>query len=185
MGFFSKLFGGKKELTVEGEITETLNGIIEKGNFDLEFTVEKTTEGYHVNFSGTDSELLTSREGLVLDSFQIYLKRLFQNKNPDAHVEIVCDCNGFLEKSADELKKLAAKLRDVVVAKGAPAFVRPLPPRERKIVHRFLAEDTRVRSQSIGEGFCKKIRITSTEARAQQPRRSQPEAAPVMVDSEV
>jgi len=161
--FFSKLFGKDKAEgpgTTQALIQDTLDGVIEKAGFDLVAQVHKTDEGFSINFSGGDSGLVTGREGVLLDSFQIFIKRMLQNKFSDQKIEVQVDCDGFMEASAQELKNLAEKLKEHVLEKGTPSYVRALPPRERKIVHRYLAEDGRVKSQSVGDGFCKKIKIT-------------------------
>jgi spoIIIJ-associated protein len=159
--FLSRLFGKDKGAdTPQGTIQFVVDGVLSRGGFDLQAKVEKTEEGFLVNFSGGDSQLVTGKEGLLLDSFQIFIKRLLQNKFPDQKIEVSVDCEGFLEDSAQELKDLAEKLKNYVLDKGGTSFVRALPPRERKIVHRYLAEDERVKSQSVGEGFYKKIRIS-------------------------
>ncbi|MBK9293689.1 MAG: hypothetical protein IPM57_04475 [Oligoflexia bacterium] len=157
--FFSKLFGQKNKL--EGQISDALEGVIQKGGFDLKYSIEKKEEDkLIINFSGPDAALLTDRDGLVLDSFEIYLKRIIQNKGQEQIKEIIVDCDGYLEATAEELKNLAEKLKNMALQKGQATYMRPLPPRDRKTVHRHIAEDARVKSQSIGEGFCKKIKIT-------------------------
>jgi len=164
--FFSKLFGkGKADLTgsPKESIQAVLDGVMERGGFLLDSDVVETEEGYSVNFIGSDSHLVTGREGVLLDSFQIFVKRMLQNKFPDQKIDVQVDCDGFMEASAQELRDLAEKLKSHVLEKGTPSFVRALPPRERKVVHRYLAEDGRVKSQSIGEGFCKKIKITPAQ----------------------
>jgi spoIIIJ-associated protein len=161
--FFSKLFGKDKPeafSSIQSLIQDTLDGVIDKAGFNLTAQVDKNEEGFFINFAGDDSKLVTDREGVLLDSFQIFIKRMLQNKFSDQKIEIQVDCDGFMEASATELKNLAEKLKEHVLEKGTPSYVRALPPRERKIVHRYLAEDGRVKSQSVGDGFCKKIKIT-------------------------
>jgi spoIIIJ-associated protein len=171
--FFSKLFGlsnEKKEGTPEELLQSALDGILDQAHFDLIYELTNTGEGFFVQFSGGDSKLLTEKDGLVLDAFQTYLKRLLQNRFPKDRIEITVDCEGFLDSSAEELRTIADRLKNLVLKKGQPAYVRALPPRDRKIIHRHLAEDGRVRSQSVGEGFCKKIKITSSRPMAQPSR---------------
>ncbi len=173
--FFSKLFGrGKVDQGVEGLLAEAIEGIIEKGNFDLTYEIEKQDDGVLVNFSGGDTQLLTERDGMVLDGFQIYLKRLLQNKLSNQPVELTVDCEGYLAAAAQDLRDLADKLKQLTLDKGQASYVRALPPRDRKTVHRHLAGDDRIKSQSIGEGFCKKIKITPANAKSnfnnRQPR---------------
>ncbi len=163
--FFSKLFGkGKSEFpgVPKEAVQHALDGVIERAGFKLEAIVDETAEGFAVNFLGDDGVLVTGREGVLLDSFQIFVKRMLQNKFPDQKIDVHVDCDGFMEASAQDLRDLAEKLKSHVLEKGTPSYVRALPPRERKVVHRYLAEDTRVKSQSVGEGFCKKIKITSS-----------------------
>jgi spoIIIJ-associated protein len=162
-GFFSKLFGmgkGNGAGSPEEALQKTLDGVIDNGGFSLSFEIEATDGGYLVNFSGDDAKLLTSKDGLLLDSFQVFLKRMLQHRFADKKIELLVDSQGFMESSAQELKDLADKLKTLVLDKGQPSYVRALSPRDRKIVHRHLAEDGRVKSQSIGEGFCKKIKIS-------------------------
>jgi spoIIIJ-associated protein len=125
-----------------------------------------------VNISGDDAKLLTDRDALVLDAMQTFLKRYIQNKHPEkAETNIIVDCNGYLESSAQELKELADRLKNLALEKGQSSYVRALPPRDRKTIHRHLADDDRVKSQSVGEGFCKKIKITPVGLRDQKGHR--------------
>ena len=54
---------------------------------------------------------------------------------------------------------LAEKLKGIAVSKKKSVYFRALPPKERKIVHQYLADDDRVKSRSIGDGLYKKIKI--------------------------
>ncbi len=174
--FFAKLFG-KSEKTgggsnTENMIHEALDGVIETGGFELDYDLQVIEGGFSVNLIGNDSKLVTDKEGLLLDAFQIFLKRMLQNKFPDHKIELQVDCDGFLESSSQELRDLADKLKAYVLQKGGASYVRALPPRERKVVHRHLAEDVRIKSQSVGDGFCKKIRISlANEVGTASPRR--------------
>lgn len=175
MSFFSKLFGkGKIDQSVEELLTVALDGIIKNGDFQLSYKLESQGEGVFINLTGEDSNLLTDKDGLVLDGFQTYLKRLLQNKIPDNKTDIIIDCDGYLDSSAQDLKDLADKLKQIALDRGQASFVRALPPRDRKTVHRHLAEDERVKSQSIGEGFYKKIKISPINMK---PRRENGEGA--------
>lgn len=163
--FFTKLFGKNKvDDKIEAQLITALDGVIEKGGLNLTYKIGKKDDDILVDFSGDDAKLLTEKDGMVLDSFQIYLKRLIQNKKTDQAGDIIVDCDGYLEAAANELKELADKLKNIAIQKGQASYVRALPPRDRKTVHRHLADDARIKSQSIGEGFCKKIKITPVDA---------------------
>lgn len=169
-GFFSKLFGGKNKAsgttasTTTGIVEEIMNGLIEKAQLDLSFSIQAATlsdgtEEISVEINGNDQVLLTEKEGALLDSFQLFIKRVVQHRLPDARVNVNFDCNGFRDESSRELVDLAEKLRDKALEQGRSVYLRALAPKDRKIVHQHLASDDRIRSRSVGDGLYKKIKI--------------------------
>ena len=69
------------------------------------------------------------------------------------------DCANFREQANEALIALAEKLKGIALDKGKSVYFRALPPKDRKVIHQYLAEDGRVKSRSIGEGHFKKIKI--------------------------
>ena len=167
-GFFSKLFGGKKKdggaSEVENLIAATTEELIEKAGFDLEFDIdsnlnEKDEPQITIEFSGADEDLLKDREGQMIDAIQLFVKRVVQHHFPEDRTSIVIDCNGYREESSQALVELAEKLKGIALEKGKSVYFRALPPRDRKVIHQYLANDTRVKSRSVGDGLFKKIKI--------------------------
>lgn len=169
-GFFSRLFGGsKKETQMPAAnsavelVRQVMEGLIEKAHLDLSFDVKSEmsaeTEEITVEVSGADEALLTEKEGALLDAFQLFFKRVVQHQLPDARVNVSFDSNNFREESSKSLIDLAEKLKEKCIEQGRSVYVRALPPKDRKIVHQYLANDERVRSRSVGEGLYKKIKI--------------------------
>lgn len=166
-GFFSKLFGGKSKSSggeVENLVVEKLTGIIEKGNFDLTYTIKFTEEPNQdtvlaIEFTGGDEEMLKDKKGQMLDAFQLFLKRVVQHNFPEDKTNITVDCGGFRNESAALLIERADNLKAIAIEQGKSVYYRALPPKDRKIVHQYLAQDPRVKSRSLGEGLYKKIKI--------------------------
>lgn len=185
-GFFSKFFGGKKEdgSAVEGSpraasgdstviiVEDTLDGVIDRGQFELNFTASSAMNGeveeITVEMSGPDEDLLTEKDGALLDAFQLLVKRVLQHQLPDARVELFFDCNGFREEATKGLVDLADKLKEKCLESGKSQYMRALAPKDRKVVHQHLAGDERVRSRSIGEGLFKKIKIYPAKSSARE-----------------
>ena len=167
MSLFGKLFGGKKKTSgsdVESLIQETVEGLLDKANFDLDFEIINKTGDQGepiimIEFSGTDEELLRDKEGQMIDSIQLFLKRVIQHHFPEDRTDVIIDCNGFIEESSKELVELAEKLKEIALEKGKSVYFRALPPKDRKVIHQYLASDDRVKSRSIGDGLYKKIKI--------------------------
>jgi spoIIIJ-associated protein len=162
MGLFSKLFGGKKP-DIDKVVEETIVGILSKGGFELEFELnvdkkEEITE-VRVDFSGADEELLKDYKGQLLDAFQLIIKRVLQHNFSDVNTNVVVDCGGYRQESEAALIERAEHLKAIVIEQGKSVYYRALPPKERKVIHQFLALDPRVKSRSLGDGLYKKIKI--------------------------
>jgi spoIIIJ-associated protein len=169
-GFFSKLFGGKKTTGARSSgssavalVEDIVQGLIDNGGFDLKFDVvsdgNTDNEELTVEFHGTDEDLLTEKEGAFLDALQLFIKRVAQHQLPDTRVNVSFDCNGFREEANKSLMELAEKLKDRALEQGRSVYLRALPPKDRKVIHQYLASDERVRSRSVGDGLYKKIKI--------------------------
>lgn len=161
-GLFGKLFG-KKEKKGDGPealVAEILAQIIELGRFELGFETKILADGtIHVDIFGEDEEMLTTKEGMLLDALQLYVRRAVQHQNPESTVNVNLDCSNFREEANEALIQLAEKLKGIALEKGKSVYFRALPPKDRKVIHQYLAEDGRVKSRSIGEGHFKKIKI--------------------------
>jgi len=162
-GFFGKLFG-KKEAeasTAAALVEDALAGLFEasKLSFSFDLTESDDKQTILIEIYGEDEELLRSRDGQLLDAIQLFLTRVVQHQLKDERVSIQVDNAGFREQANQELTSLAEKLKNVALEKGKPVYFRALPPRDRKVIHQFLANDGRVKSRSIGEGLFKKIKI--------------------------
>ena len=166
-GFFKKLFGGKSKSgnsEIENLVQENLEGLLEKSGLDLQFDLkyekENDQEGtLAIEFSGTDEELVKDKKGQLLDAFQLYLKRVVQHNFPEDRTNITVDCGGYREESEQALIERAENLKTIAIEQGKSVYYRALPPKERKVVHQYLAKDPRVKSRSLGEGLYKKIKI--------------------------
>lgn len=163
MGILDKIFGSKKSQANEGAIQiveETLDGIFGRANFDLSYDLNSDDEGnIEVEIFGNDQKELVDKEGQLLDAFQLYLKRVLQHQLPEEKLNVNCDSNGFRKEASEELIKLADKLKKIALDKNKSVYFRALPPKDRKVIHQYLAEDGRVKSRSVGEGHFKKIKI--------------------------
>lgn len=172
MNFFKKLFGGKGKGggDVEALVRENLEALIQKGGFELEFDVRTEQDGEYqavsVELSGPDEELIKERKGQVLDAFQLYLKRVVQHNFPEDKTSISVDCGGYREESEAALIERAESLKAIAIEQGKSVYYRALAPKDRKVVHQYLAKDPRVKSRSLGEGLYKKIKIYPAKAPA-------------------
>ncbi len=164
-GFFSKLFGGGKKDSggVDSLVEETLSGVIERAGFDLTFETKfEKNDGesmLSIEFSGGDEELLKDKKGQLLDAFQLLTKRVIQHNFPEDKTNVLVDAGGYREETEQALIDKAEDLKQTALEQGRSVYYRALPPKERKIVHQYLAQDPRIKSRSLGDGLYKKIKI--------------------------
>jgi spoIIIJ-associated protein len=160
-GLFSKLFGKKKkDEGPKGIVDGLLGQVIQLAGFELSYDIKTIEDGsLHVDVFGKDEELLTTKEGQLLDSLQLYVRRAIQHQLPDETIIVNLDSANFREQANEALIALAEKLKGIALTKGKSVYFRALPPKDRKVIHQYLAEDGRVKSRSIGEGHFKKIKI--------------------------
>lgn len=173
MNFFKKLFGGGKKggSDVENLVRENLEGLLSKSGLDLNFEVrvEQDDQGetnIAVELSGADEEMIKDRKGQLLDAFQLYLKRVVQHNFPEDKSNLTVDCGGYREESEQAIIDRAENLKQIAIEQGKSVYYRALPPKERKIVHQYLAKDPRVKSRSLGDGLYKKIKIYPAKSNA-------------------
>lgn len=166
-GFFKRLFGGKKSEAnseVESLISSTMEGIIAHSGLDLSYNLSKSQEAggdeiVLVNIEGADDELLQDNKGELLRAFQLLLQRVVQHNFPEDRTKIDVDNNDYLKEASESLIEIVEDLKEKAIRNGKSVYLRALPPKERKIVHQYLASDSRVRGRSIGDGLYKKIKI--------------------------
>lgn len=161
-GLFGKLFGAKKKKGEgpEGLVDDVLGQVIQLAGFELSYDIKKLEDGtIHVDVFGKDEEMLTYKEGQLLDALQLYVRRAVQHQGPEDAINVNLDCANFREQADAALVALAEKLKGIALQKGKSVYFRALPPKDRKVIHQYLADDGRVKSRSIGEGHFKKIKI--------------------------
>lgn len=163
-GFFSKIFGGSKETQAKAGCVElvksTIETVIEKAGLELTCEVSMPSENkVHVDVTGNDEPLLLDKNAQLLDGLQLYLLRVLQHNFKDERIDLTIDSSEYRKETNKALEELAEELRDKVLSNNKSVYYRALPPRDRKVIHQYLANDGRVKSRSVGEGLYKRIKV--------------------------
>lgn len=155
-----KLFGEKKATPAES-LKKILSYLLEEGQFLLSFQVEETGPlVFHVDIFGEDEGLLKNNRGRLLLAFQTYLLRVLQNNFPEDKIKVHVDSNGFWEEQEQKLMDLTQQFINKSLETNQPVmFKKPLSPSQRRLVHQRVSGNTGVRSESIGDGIYKKMKL--------------------------
>ena len=107
---------------------------------------------------GDDLSMLIGRKGETLTALQ-YITRLIVSKTLNEGFNLVVDVEGYRERRAEQLRRLAQRMAEQVVQRGRTMSLEPMPASERRLIHLALRDHPRVRTESVGEGDRRKVTI--------------------------
>jgi len=157
----TKLFGISKEIVIhawpkaaagDDKIAAFLEKL--KAVFPLELTYEIKRKNDFVNviFDGEDKQLLLWKDGALLLALQHVL-----NKLSDQKVQV--DCDFFRKRKEKKLRDYAQRIARQVHDSGRNEILDLMNPYERRIVHIAVNQVPGITSESLGDGFLKRVKI--------------------------
>lgn len=172
MSFFKKIFTNPSNAHF---VEEFLHELFQACGLSLYCDVmEEEQNNLKIDIYGGDEELLTHHHGKLLRALQVYITGVLQNrmkpKKEDSRFYVHVDSQGFLEKHEKDLLDLAQKLKKKALKEKRPILLkRPMEAFQRRKIHQYLTQDGRVKTQSIGEGAVKTIKISPANKKMDQP----------------
>ncbi len=139
------------------QIFECQEELLERMGLDLSLTVEFSEDSVEVRMEGSDRDMVLQDKAELLDVFQYLLNRIFARKLKGS--KVVAYCDGFRKKKKEELKQIAKHVVEKVKRTGMTQEIEMMNPYERRIIHLVVAEEDRVKSESIGDSFKKRMMI--------------------------
>ena len=153
---------------------EFLQKIIEILSVDVVVSEGQDQNERHILIQGKDSGFLIGKKGQTLEAIQ-YLADKVVNKQCGKGVQIVIDVEGYIESRKAELNELAKRLAEKAQKTGKPSTISRMNAQERRIVHLALKNNKAVRTQSIGDGYYRKLIIFPKK----KPSKKKPKEPPV------
>jgi spoIIIJ-associated protein len=147
-------------------IESLLHEIIAHGPFDLRFSIQKSAApaddpeapDYIVDFSGPDADLLVEKNASLLNALEYVVLKAVRLEE-DHFRRITFDCQGWRQMRIEELRLIAQVAAERVIDTGAAFALNPMTPRERRIIHLALKDQSQVQTQSEGRGPERKVVI--------------------------
>jgi len=137
---------------------EALQRIIDLITTDATVFVQEETDRISFQVKGGNAAILIGKHGQTLEAIQYIVEKIV-NKQQKERVRIYIDIEGYLKNRRIGLQKLATRMAEKVKRTGKPATIDPMNAHDRRIVHIALKDDSKVRTQSVGEGFIRKLVI--------------------------
>jgi spoIIIJ-associated protein len=102
--------------------------------------------------------MLIGKRGQTLEAIQ-YLVEKIVNKQNEHRVRVLVDVEGYLKTRKSNLQKLAAKMAEKAQKTQKPVTIGQMNAYDRRTVHLHLKSNSAVRTQSVGEGYYRKLII--------------------------
>jgi spoIIIJ-associated protein len=141
----------KKELDVRS-VNDFLEKIFPHFPLQLTYQIKKKNETIYIIFNGEDKNLLLRKDGALLLAFQHLLNKVSPHK-------VQVDCEFFRRRKEKRLREFAQEVAYQVSETGRNEILDLMNPYERRIVHIAVNQVPGITSESIGEGFLKRVKI--------------------------
>lgn len=158
----TKLFGMKsKEIVIrawpkkeseESPVAEFLDKLLSRFPLDINYQVKRKNDMIYFIFEGNDKYLLLRKDGSLLLALQHLLNKISPQK-------IQTDCDFYKERKERELKQYAQQIAEQVYETGKNEILDLMNPYERRLVHIAANQIPGITTESIGEGFLKRVKI--------------------------
>lgn len=137
---------------------EALQRIVDFITADARIEVKNGEDRLMFNVEGGDTGVLIGKRGQTLEAIQYLIEKIV-NKNSEERIRIQVDVEGYLQTRKSNLESLARRLADKSKHSGKPSTLGQMNAHDRRIVHLALKDDSEVRTQSMGDGFYRKLVI--------------------------
>ena len=169
----TRLFGLKyKEIVIRAwprqvneinVIEEFLKKLMDHLPFDLTYEIKRREQLIYVIFGGEDRHWLLKDEGALLLAIQHLLNKI-------SSVKVQVDCEFFRRRKEKQLREYAAEIAQKVKETGQEEILDLMNPYERRIVHIAVNQIPGLTTESLGDGFLKKVKIFKVNSPSQKRR---------------
>ena len=136
-------------------------GLLQKMGIETEVEASVREGELYIEIKSDEGGILIGKQGRTLESLQTLISRMV-NKQVKKPVGIILDIADYKKRRVDSLTKMASRLGDRVKKTGKEVAVGPFSAHDRRIIHITLKEDPSLKTESLGEGEWKKIKIIPT-----------------------
>ncbi len=145
----------RETMQLMGETVEISSRIVEPQDGD--------TAAIEVDLKGENSGLLIGRRGQTLEALEYIVNRILARRIENA-VPVLLDVESYNARRSQRLQRLALSLGEKVKRQRKALRLKPMSPRERRVVHMALRDDPLVTTESTGAGYLRAIKILPVDS---------------------
>lgn len=158
----TKLFGMRgKEIVIrawpkqeeeKNPVSQFLDKLLSLFPLEITYQVKRKSDMIYLIFEGKDKYLLLRKDGSLLLALQHILNKISPQK-------VQTDCDFYRKRKERELRHYAQQVARHVHETGKNEILDWMNPYERRIVHIAVNQIPGLTTESIGEGFLKRVKI--------------------------
>jgi len=150
------------------KIRENVETILKNilNNMGIEFKeISSSYENKTVNaqVSASNGSFIIGKNGQTLDALE-YIIQIIANNDSAFKIKVNIDCENYRIKQTEKLKILADKAVEYVIRTGKIYRFDPMGAKERKIIHTYLENNSKVETFSEGEGAFRKVGVKAVKS---------------------
>jgi spoIIIJ-associated protein len=138
---------------------EFLQTIFDTTGLKLQVAVKENAAECVLDMEGADAELLQYEGGELLEALQHLANQVFGRSLPPGQ-RLFCDVHSFRATREAELRAMAQHAAQRVRSTGEEFLFAPMNANERRIIHLALADSEDLSTESVGEGYDRKLRVS-------------------------
>jgi spoIIIJ-associated protein len=142
-----------KQLTIE---------LLERMGVKTEVEVFLKEGVLYLEIKGDQEGILIGKHGRTLESLQLLINRMVNKRLKNA-MRVILDIDAYRKRRADSMAQMAQRLGEKAKKTGHSLTVGPFNAHDRRIIHVTLKEDPSLKTESLGEGELKKVKIIPTK----------------------
>lgn len=142
-----------------------LNTFFTNLSMNVEVTVGQDETGLKAMLNAENNAILIGKAGQTLHSINTVVKAAV-NAHFKRHINVLVDINNYKVDRYDKVIAMAKRIAKTVQRTKVAATLDPLPNDERKVIHQVLSEMNNIRTESVGEGSGRRLKIIYDERKA-------------------
>lgn len=142
-----------------------LNTFFTNLSMNVEVTVGQDETGLKAMLNAENNAILIGKAGQTLHSINTVVKTAV-NAHFKRHINVLVDINNYKVDRYDKVIAMAKRIAKTVQRTKVAATLDPLPNDERKVIHQVLSEMKNIRTESVGEGSGRRLKIIYDERKA-------------------
>ena len=127
-------------------------------DLDVNVMVKQEEDGFGVMLDAENNAILIGKAGQTLQSINTVVKSAV-NSHFKGRYNVLVDINNYKQDRYEKVKALADRIARSVLRSKTAATLDPLPNDERKVIHQYLSEMPHIRTESVGEGNQRRLKI--------------------------